>query len=58
MEELTTASQASSQETTRVGAIESYFDFGIGSEGIPESRGASEEICSVGVPRVREGEFR
>ena len=39
-------------------ARESYFDLGIGSEGIPESRGAGEEICSVGVPRVREGAFR
>ena len=40
-----------------VGAIGSYFDFGSVSEGTPESRGAGEEICSVGVPSVREDEF-
>ena len=27
------------------------------SEGIPEPRGTGEEICSVGVPSAREGEF-
>ena len=46
-----------SQDTTTVGAIGSYFDLGSVSEGIPEPRGAVEEICSVGVPSVREGEF-
>ena len=57
MEDLTTASQVGSQDTTTVGAIGSYFDLGSVSEGIPEPRGAEQEICSVGVPSVREGEF-
>ena len=57
VEDLTTASQVGSWDTTMVGAIESYFDIGSGSEGILEPRGAGEEICSVGVPSVREGEF-
>ena len=39
-----------------VGAIGSYFDLGSVSEGIPEPRGAGEEICHVAVPSVREGE--
>ena len=34
-----------------------YFDLGSVSEGIPEPRGTSEEICSVGAPSVREGEL-
>ena len=50
VEDLTTA-------TTMVGTIGSYVDLGIVSEGIPGPRGAGEEICSVGVPCVREGEF-
>ena len=57
VEVLTTASQVGIQDTTMVGASGSYFDLGSVSEGIPESRGAGEEICSVGVPSVREGEF-
>ena len=57
VEELTTASQAGSQETTMVGAIGSYFDFGSVSEGTPEFRDAGEEIRLVGVRSVREGEF-
>ena len=57
VEDLTTASQASSQETTTVGAIGSYFDLDSVSEGILVPRGAGEEICSVGVPSVREGEL-
>ena len=40
-----------------VGAFGSYFDLGSVREGIPESRSAGEEICSVGVPCVRESEF-
>ena len=55
VEDLTTASKVGSQDTTMVGA--SFFDLGSVSEGIAESRGAGEEICSVGVPSVREGEF-
>ena len=46
-----------SQETTMVGAIGSYFDHGSVSEGIHEPRSAGEEICSVGVPSVCEGEI-
>ena len=57
VKDLTTASQVGSQDTTMVGAIGSYLDHGSMSEGIPEPRGAGEEICSVGVPSVREGEF-
>ena len=57
MEDLTTASQVGSQDTTVVGAIGSYFDLGSVSEGIPEPRDAGDEICSVGIPSVREGEF-
>ena len=44
-------------DTTMVGAIGSYLDFGSMSGGIPEPTSAGEEICSVGVPSVREGEF-
>ena len=57
MEEWTTASPVVSQETIMVGSIGSYFDFGSVSEGTREPWGAGEEICSVGVPSVREGEF-
>ena len=57
MEESTTTSQAGSQETTMVGAIGSNFDLGSVSEGTPKFRGAGEEVCSVGVPSVHEGEF-
>ena len=35
-----------------VGVIGSYFDFGSVSEVTLDFRGASEEICSVGVPSV------
>ena len=37
--------------------IGSSFDLGSLSEGIPGPRSAGEEICSVGFPSVREGEF-
>ena len=57
VEDLTTASQVGSHDTTMFGAFGSYFDFGSVSERIPESRGAGEEICSVGVPSVCEGEM-
>ena len=57
VEDVTTASQVSSQDTTTVGAIGSYFDLGSVSGGIPEPRGAGEEICAVGVSSVREGEI-
>ena len=39
VEELTTASQAGSQEATMVGVIGSYFDFGSVSEGDPRVQG-------------------
>ena len=55
--DLTTASQVGSQDTTMVGATGNFFDFGGVSEGIPEPRGTGEDICSVGAPSVREGEF-
>ena len=57
MEELTTASQAGSQEAIMVGSIGSHFDLGSVMEGTREFRAAGEEICSVGAPSVREGEF-
>ena len=53
MEELTAASQDGSQDTTMVGKLGSYFDFGSVSEGIPDP---SAKICSVGAPSVCEGE--
>ena len=53
----TTGSQVGSQDTTMVGAIGSCFDFGGVSKGILEPRDAGEEIGSVGVPSVREGEL-
>ena len=40
-----------------VGTIGSCFDLGSVGEGIPEPRCADEDICSVGAPSVREGEF-
>ena len=43
VEDLTTASQVGSQDTTMVGATGSYFDLGSVSEGIPEPSGAGEE---------------
>ena len=52
VEDVTTASEVGSEDTTVVGAIRSYFDLGSVSEGIPESRGAGEKIGSVGVPSV------
>ena len=57
VDDLTTASQAGSQDTTMVGAIGSYFDLGSVTEGIPEPRGAGENICSVGVASLLEGEY-
>ena len=57
VEYLTTASQVVSQDTTIVGTLGDFFDFGSVSDGILEPRGAGEEICSVGVSSVREGEF-
>ena len=53
LEESTTASQAGSQDTIRVGSVGSYFDV---SEVTLEPRGADEKICSMGAPNVREGE--
>ena len=47
VEDLTTASQVGSQDTTMVGAIGSYLGLGSVSEGILEPRSAGEEICSV-----------
>ena len=57
LEDLTTASQVGSQDIIRVGAIGSNFDVGSVSERILEPRGAGEEVCSVGVPSVCEGEI-
>ena len=52
VDDVTTASQVGSQDTTMVGASGSCFDFGSMSEGIPEPRSAGAKICSVGVPSV------
>ena len=52
VEDLTTASQVGSQDTTMVGAIGSSVDVGSVSQGVPEPRSAGVEICSVGVPTV------
>ena len=52
VEDLTTASQVGSQDSTTVGAIGSDFDLGSVSEGIPEPRSAGAKICTVGVPSV------
>ena len=57
VEESTTASQVDSHDTTMIGSVESYFDVGSVREVTIEPRGADEEICSVGLPSVREGEF-
>ena len=56
MDDLPAASQVGTQDTTMVGVTGSYFEFGSVSEGIPEPRGAGENVCSVRVPSVCEGE--
>ena len=55
VEESTTASQASSQDTIMVGSVGSCFDVGSVSEVTPEPRSTGEKICSMGAPNVREG---
>ena len=52
-----TASQAGSQDAIMFGSVGSYFDVGSVSEVTLEPRGADEEICSMGAPNVRDGEF-
>ena len=56
VEESTTASQVGSQDTSMVGSVGSYFDFGSESEVTLQPRCADEKICSMGAPTMREGE--
>ena len=57
MENLTTASQVGSQDTTMVGALGSYADLGSVSEGISLSPGAqARRSVLLELPSVREGQ--